>query len=143
MDFDLCVGLFVGGLVLFILALIVGTIAYFRGKKAYYASLEQLKIDPHNPELREQVLNLGRKWANTARGLHSMGFKDVIVLDEVAMLNDINAACARAGSKVTIEADGRKPSIEERLKQLDDLRAKRLITEEEFRSRREQILKDV
>jgi hypothetical protein len=130
----ICVGI----VVIALLAAIGQIMAQNRAKEAYLASLEKLKRDPHNPDLREDTLALGRKYANLARNR-----RGVALFDEVALMNDINAACARAGSKVKIEADHRRPSVEERLANLDGLWAKRLISEQEYRARREQILDEI
>ena len=62
--------------------------------------------------------------------------------DEIALMNDINAACARAESKVAT-GENAKPSIEVRLAKLDELRSRQLITEQEYQSRRMQILEEV
>lgn len=123
------------------LVLISLGVSYYQAKKAYYASLEQLKGDPDNPDLREQTLNLGRRFADAAMFLHSKGWP-VILLDEAALANDISAACARAGTRVTVESDYRNQSIEERLIRLDDLRAKGFIREDEYETRRRQILSE-
>jgi hypothetical protein len=107
-----------------------------QARKAYYAELEKLKNDPHNPNLREHVLALGRKYAAALRNTGRQ-----TVFDEVALLNDVNAACARAGQRVIIEAGPVNLSAEQRLKQLEELRAKNLITEGEYQSRRQEVLK--
>lgn len=104
-------------------------------KVKYQGSLEQLKQDPHNPELREHTLALGRKYASLTR--NNQG---VALFDEVALMNDINAACARAGSKDTAKPDTSIASVEERLEKLDTLLSKQLISQREYQSRREQIL---
>jgi hypothetical protein len=120
--------------------LVVAGIAYTiseskKARAAYHASLEELKSDPHDPQLREQTLALGRAYAKTTRG-----GQFVAIFDEVALANDINPACARAGSRVTVS---RGPTVEERLTQLDALRAKGLISEPEYQSRRRQVLDEL
>jgi hypothetical protein len=89
-----CTGWFVIGLVVGALVLIGQALALAQAKKAYFAALERLKRDPHNPDLREEALARGRAYAGVSKGLASAG---VTVFDEVALMNDINAACARAG----------------------------------------------
>lgn len=104
-------------------------------KKAYDDALARLRQDPHNPRLREEALMMGRRYS--AYNKH---------FNEVRLMNDINAATARAGSEVSIKSDDRadlKPSIEERLEKLDDLRAKGLISDAEHQARREQILGEI
>lgn len=63
--------------------------------------------------------------------------------DEVALMNDINAACARATSQPAPVETAARATVEERLAKLDDLRGKGLITEQEHQTRRKQILDDV
>jgi hypothetical protein len=103
-----------------------------QAKEDYLASLEKLKRDPQNPDLREQTLTLGRKYAK--HGVY--GF------DELALMNDISAACARAASKVA-SAEEKKPSVEERLTKLDELRSRQMVSELEYQSRRQQILNEL
>jgi hypothetical protein len=60
-------------------------------KKEYEDALQRLKQDPNNPELRGEALRLGRAYSSlTRRSRRGSRF------DEVALMNDINAACARA-----------------------------------------------
>jgi hypothetical protein len=66
------------------------------------------------------------------------------VFDEVALMNDINAACAQAGAKHEPSSEKASAgSIEERLGKLSDLRSKNLIDEDEYQSRRRRILDEV
>ncbi len=58
-------------------------------------------------------------------------------------MNDINAACARAGGRVAGREEGPQPSLEARLAKLDELRSKQLITEQEYQTRRLQILQEI
>jgi hypothetical protein len=125
---------------LFAVPLVIGVVltlyqlsARSQAKQAYLESLERLKRDPQNPDLREQTLTLGRAYAHKA----ASGF------DEVALMNDINAACARAVNKVAAEETAQKPSVEERLAKIDELRAKKLITEQEHQVRRKEILEEL
>jgi hypothetical protein len=120
--------------VIFLVAFVAHGVRTFRAARAaYYASLERLKGDPHNPELREETLALGRRYSHLSR--NSQG---VTLYDEVALANDIAAACARAGAPARPG-----PTVEQRLTQLDDLRARGLITPEECQARRAQILAEL
>jgi hypothetical protein len=68
----------------------------------------------------------------------------VTLFDEVALMNDINAACG--GAPTHPMADRSTPieqSIEARLAKLADLRSKGLINEDEYISRRKRILDEV
>src|SRR4051812_19834649 len=92
-------------------------------KKAYQGSLADLKSDPTNAGLRQATLALGRKYSNLTRN-----GKGVALFDEVALMNDLNAA---AGGTIAIaqpvmpavvsDAAGAIPgavSVETRLEQL-------------------------
>jgi hypothetical protein len=107
-------------------------------RAAYLASLERLKVDPHNPGLREEVLSLGRQYATVSRG--SPGST---IFDEVALMNDINAACARAGTMPAGKPGTDRPSVEARLLSLQQLREKQLITEQEYQERRTRLLDEL
>ena len=58
-----------------------------KAKKDYQESLQRLKRDPNDPDLREKTLELGRYYSNLIRD--SKGHS---LFDEVALMNDINAA---------------------------------------------------
>lgn len=111
-------------------------------RKAYLAALERLKADPHNPDLREKALAAGRKWKDAASNIQK-------TVEELSIMNDINAACARAGSEVTVKPPVATPApvtargAAERLAELDGLRAKGLITEQEYQARRAEVIKSV
>jgi hypothetical protein len=133
-----CTVVFVVGLVIVVILAIFLNLSLDDAKKAYLAALERLKVDPHNPNLREEVLSLGRKYAAKARGAGN-----ATLFDEVALMNDINAACARAGTVEASKVIGGRPPLEERLASLDQLRAKQLITEQEYTERRTKILDEL
>jgi hypothetical protein len=93
------VGLGIFGAFIFVVATVVTvwialqTVAPEVTKKAYLAALERLKRDPNNPNLRAEVLALGKKHARLA----AMN-RVPSVFDEIAIRNQIDAACAKAGS---------------------------------------------
>jgi hypothetical protein len=60
-------------------------------RRNYKTSLEELKQDPNNPDLRGRTLELGRHYSNLMRDS-----KGHTIFDEMALSNDIAAACARA-----------------------------------------------
>lgn len=64
-----------------------------RKKKVYEASLERLKRDPANHNLRDETLALGREYAHASKQFEKAD--GAIVFDETALLNDITAAVAR------------------------------------------------
>jgi hypothetical protein len=107
-------------------------------RAAYQSSLTRLKSNPTNADLRQRTLSLGRVYSNLTRSK-----KGVTLFDEVALMNDINAACAGA---VTASPSTQTPSrqtIEQRLAKLSDLKAKGLIDDQEYNSRRQKILDEV
>jgi ribosome-binding protein aMBF1 (putative translation factor) len=107
-------------------------------REAYHNSLKRLKASPTNADLRQETLKLGRRYSNLTRNK-----RGVTIFDEVALSNDINAACA--GTTNIHENKSAKPdqTIELRLQRLADLKAKGLIDDEEYAARREKILDEV
>jgi len=82
-----------------------------------------------------KALRVGREYAELSRDSKQVG-----LYDEVALLNDINAACA--GSLASSpEATG--DSAEVRLESLLRLKNADLITEDEFRAKRQAILDSI
>ena len=159
-----------GILVLFIVAsLVLGGKRERQLKDAraeYWQSLAHLQADPANADLRQRTLLIGRVYSNLTRNR-----RGVTVFDEVALINDISAACAGAAHvkpKTAIETiaitgnpdvdarlarvldppknSGTGPkadSIEDRLLRLADLKAKGLIDEQEYRTQKQKILDEV
>ncbi len=114
--------------------------AQAQAKAAYEKSLIKLKSNPASADVRQRTLHLGRAYSSLTRS--SQG---VTVFDEVALMNDINAAC---GAGVTSPANSEpaasaKPSIEQRLERLGELKVQGLLSEEEYHSRRQKILDEV
>ena len=110
-----------------------------RAKAIYLDSLAQLKTHPTNANLRQNTLALGRVYSNLTRKK-----KGVTLFDEVALMNDINAACAGATTvHQTNTVRSTAPSIEERLERLLELRDKGLIDEQEYSSRRQRIIDEI
>lgn len=111
-------------------------------RQAYQDSLALLKTRPTSADLRARTLELGRNYSNLTRDK-----KGVTVFDEVALSNDIGAACAAAAVAPPVPAQApvasSKPSIHERLRQLDELRNQALINDSEYAARREKILDEV
>src|SRR5262249_49668859 len=116
--------------VLIIMAIVLLVVVYMSNnkertkeaaRKAYADSLEELKRDPTNANLRQETLRLGRSYSNLTRNS-----KGVTVFDEVALSNDLNAACAAAAAR----NDGDINTPEDRLVKLGELRQKGLVTEE-------------
>lgn len=106
---------------------------------AYQQRLAQLKADPTNPDLRQSTLELGRAYSRRTR--NEAGIPS---FDEVALMNDINAACAGATRAANSPREGNSnQSIEERLAKLADLKSQGLIDDEDYRTRKKEILDDV
>jgi hypothetical protein len=133
-------GICLGGFVLIILvimfAVFVGQAAAKATQEAqqnYHAGLQRLKENPTNAVLRQEVLALGREYSNRTRNQQG-----ITIYDEVALKNDIDAACAGA---VAIQ----KPtaSAQERLTALKGLFADSLIDEAEYKRQRQCIIDGV
>ena len=108
-------------------------------KKAYLQSLSELKKCPTNADLKQQTLALGRTYSSLTRDKQGN-----TVFDEVALMNDINAACAGATAFATTGgAASVAATSEERLRTLSDLKTKGLIDEAEFAKRRGEILSSI
>jgi hypothetical protein len=77
-----------------VLGLVIYLIREARLREAelrYRESLRLLRQQPTDPDVREEVLRLGRVYSNLARDS-----KGRTLFDEVAIRNDIDAACAGA-----------------------------------------------
>jgi hypothetical protein len=110
---------------------------------AYKNSLAKLKDNPTNADLRQETLKLGRVYSNLA-----CNAEGVTIFDEVALMNDINAVCGGV-TNITNTPPLPSPtntaslSLEERLVKLSELRAKGLIDEQEYNTKRKQILDEI
>jgi hypothetical protein len=101
---------------------------------AYQESLAKLRDDPTNPALREEALQRGRQHAYFSRSRAG-----TYTIDEVTIANDINAACAAAGTA----ARARDSSLQERLQQLETMRAQGLLSDDEYADGRRRILAEM
>ena len=103
-----------------------------QAQSAYETALAKLKENPNNPDLKGNALKTGRQYANLCRDKEGN-----TIFDEVALMNDINAACAAAqlNPPQTGQSD-----IEERIKTLDRLLANGMIGQTEYQQRRKRIL---
>ena len=119
-------------------ALFYGLASGLDAAKNYRQCLDELRNDPQNPELRQRALHLGRRAAVTNPKLFG----------EAKLMNDINAACARAGQEVivkgvTVGLDKSELSVESRLEKLNNLNRTGLITDAEYQARRKEILREI
>lgn len=96
---------------------------------AYYEMLEQLKQSPTDASIKQQALSLGRAYAGLTREQSA-----VTIYDEMALLNDINAATAGATAR---------PSVEQRLQELAQLQSKGLLSADEYTTQRQRLLKEL
>jgi hypothetical protein len=107
---------------------------------AYQDALAKVRSNPTNANVRQQALYLGRTYSNLTRSKQG-----VTVYDEVALMNDINAASAGASYSAATERPiaTTSRSLEERLAQLSELSNKGLISEQEYTSRKQKILDEI
>jgi hypothetical protein len=105
----------------------------------YEKCLAQLRQNPTDPHGRQEALEAGRTYAAYKR--HREGGR-LTLYDETSIANEIEAASAAALAhlKQTGEASLR---FEERLERLEALRAKNLLTEEEYKDKRAAILAEL
>lgn len=109
-------------------------------KNNYLNALNALTFHPTDANLKQQTLDLGRKFATLTR--QYQGVDAVTIFDEVALMNDINAACAGA-TVVSGKETVNNPTVEERLAKLSKLKEKNLINKEEYKARRHKILDEI
>ena len=112
-----------------------------RALEAYKNSLAQLKTDPGNSDLRQLTLSLGRIYSNLVRDK-----KGNTIFDEIALMNDINAACAATQQAIPMQNISPTPqndSVEARLVKLNELYEKRLIDTEDFQRRKQEIINSI
>ena len=109
-----------------------------KAKEKYELSLAKLKANPTNSDFRQMALETGREYSNLTRYN-----KGVTIFDEVALMNDINAASAGATVTSQTRVVESTSSIEDRLAKLSNLKFKGLIDEQEYNSRRQKILDEV
>jgi hypothetical protein len=128
-----------------IVIVIIAAIAGANGKaaqleaarQAYQNSLANLKKHPTNADVKQRTLALGRDYSNLTRDS-----KGVTMFDEVALSNDISAACAGATAQVpAVPAARDTPEV--RLEKLAALRARGLVDDQEYQAERRRILSEI
>jgi hypothetical protein len=112
-------------------------LALERARDEYRRSITRLKQEPTNADRKQEALALGRVYSNMTRER-----KGVTLFDEIALLNDINAACAAASVSQHVAAIPPQ-SVEERLRVLVQLRDGAMIDETEYDKQRRQILESI
>lgn len=109
-----------------------------KAREAYHASLVELKRDPANPDRKQHALALGRAYSKLTRDRLR-----VTVFDEVALSNDISAACAGAMVPRVVAAPSLAPTPEARLARLSSLRAQGLLDDDEYATERRRIISEL
>jgi hypothetical protein len=113
--------------------------AIAKAKADYQASLAELTAEPTSPARRKTTLELGRAYSNLTRDK-----KGVTLFDEVALMNDINAAC---GGATTLASSSQQPnaspSLSDRLSRLQQLKDQSLISDAEFQLKRQQLMSEI
>lgn len=110
-------------------------------REDYELMLSKLKKKPTSPELKQAALNAGRHYASLARASNG-----TTIFDEMMLKNDLDAASAGAVAApvdVVAPAAPAPVSVEQRLAQLDALRAKGIVTDDEYATRRQKILDEL
>ena len=107
-----------------------------QAKINYDESLINLKNDPSNATIKQRTLGLGRIYCNLTRDN-----KGVAIYDEMALMNDINAACAASHqSRPTNIEKIPVLDIEARLLKLQSLKNLGLIDDADFVRKRKEIV---
>jgi hypothetical protein len=139
---EIFIFLVIVGVIVAVLAGVAQANALEKARQAYQGSLTQLTNDPTNPQKRQATLALGRAYSNLTRNK-----KGVTVFDEVALMNDINAACGGAatfaGTGPLTSTAHVQVSAEARLTKLQTLREQNLISPEEYEAKRQQVLNEL
>lgn len=107
-----------------------------KARLEYQEALHNLKANPTNPDLKQKTLQLGRVYSNLTRNKQG-----VTLFDELALMNDINAVTAGATSRATAPISGTTTaSLEARLAELSDLKARGKIDEAEYVAARKKLI---
>ncbi len=97
--------------------------------------LEALKKDPTNANLKQDTLKCGRLYSSLTRFISTKDNR-VTIFDEMALNNDITAACAGSNNIVVQQSDDNFDKI----KKLAELKEKGLINDEEYETKRKELL---
>ncbi len=126
---------------IFVVALVVTLVNRYQqaqrreeARQAYENALQSLKADPTNPNVKQITLTLGRAYSNLTRNK-----KGVTLFDEVALKNDIDAATAGA-TRLVAKPRAPSKSLEARLAQVEELKARGTINEQEYATTRQKII---
>lgn len=110
-----------------------------KARQAYQEALDNLKANPTNPDLKQKTLQLGRVYSNLTRNKQG-----VTLFDEMALMNDINAATAGATGQVSAPTPtAPNATVEARLAKLSELKASGMIDEQEYIAKRQKIIDEM
>jgi len=105
----------------------INTAAMRETKEAYGSALEKIKLSPTDPNIRQQALELGRRYAGYAKKAKGPE------ITEMMIKNDIDAACAGASA--------RKPfSAATEIKKLTELMDEGILTQAEWQNAKNQLV---
>lgn len=143
------ISIFVGLLIfLFVVAVLFAIMnagAAERAREEYQQALSKLTLDPHNPQLKQQAVSLGRIAMDATRRENSQGGMEAI--DELAIANDIAAATAAAGRPTEPDILETKlietESVAKRLEKLTLLWKSGAIDDSEYNACRTRILNEL
>jgi hypothetical protein len=143
-----------GGVFCLIVLIVVGVVVFTSknnkaqelqaARERYLEALNKLKQNPRDPNLKQVALGVGRQYSFLTRNKQG-----ITTFDEMALMNDLNAATAHA-FEVSAPSPAPIPASytqslapEDRLRKLDNLKNQGLISEEEFADRRAKILEEL
>ena len=112
-----------------------------RAKEEYEASLDRLQSDPNNPALRTQTLKIGRHYIEIVKAQAHLT-KDtsgIDTFDEMSLMNDINAACARS-TEVAAARFNKPTSVASEIRKLTELLEEGILTADEWQSAKGQLV---
>jgi hypothetical protein len=126
-----------GGLIVFVIwGMAQGRAAARKELEQAYANyqwaLDALKKDPTDPNKKQKALEVGRAYSTLTREQ-----KLITIFDEIALGNDISAATAGA-TKATAGI-----SVEQRIRALEDLRTKGLISDTKYIQKRQKLVDEM
>ena len=102
----------------------------------YHMCLSSLKKEPDNADLRQRTLAMGRIYSFLLRDA-----KGNTLFDEIALMNDITAACA--ATQQVVVAPIASDDLAGRLRKLQDLKAKGLIDDADYIKRKNEIIAQI
>ncbi len=105
-------------------------------RQDYLSSLRKLSNDPTNPLLRREALAKGRCYIEAEKKLNP----EETTFGEARLSNDIEAACAGASEHQPTQGN---KTPEQRMADLDNLRNSKMISDEEYKLKRKEILDSI